>query len=890
MEVVRGYIIPIRRNDGFLYSEVISEAEAIRTFNEFKKVVGLVVKDFLNNEKISSADDFNKVLNSLVLYLRSMFYLDPVPEVIGSATSGMYVYYKVANFDKKSKPYLLNNIREIYDKINANRNLFVNTQLYDDQVRESILRLLRFPADTRPACNTSSLLIHSLVTSAFATSLYLENKSNNATLKELVILRLASLFHDIGKVSNWAKHEEISAEFVQEIFGCYVEGEEAKEILESAKKLIRESEASTSFLYGIFKRADIIASNVDRVKGLLLKVIAQRSDLMSDLESKMREYSNNYEKNFNDLFEELFDDWEFWNNRLGVNYIKDLTEEFCKVVSKISSENPTFLESKEELPQKKLDDGVLIARLDIRQIQSYIKNNDLRAMIGGSRIIDIATYLSSTFILTEELKLPPELILYSGGGNITLLVPKSKSNEIEEVQKFFKEEKIKISVGFSPLFNEFSIINRNIDVELSKIKMAETHFGTISPNIFQVCRYCGKEYACCEAMGDFVCETCKIKIGIGNTLHFKEKWERLEEHKQEKTDFEKVSKRVIEYISGHTLEEIEKEEIEKYYNVALIRFDANLASQIMASCISITDAVERSIRIDYSVKKAFSDFLKLIKSVDKELGTEHYNRLVLGTIYIGGDDGCLLVPSAIVVPLTLFLLNEYYLNMGGKSTLSIGIAVGKPKHPISLLYSSAGWLLDRAKKNTRKLAFDYSHGAIVSSPSSKFRGSLMFFVADGSNMSPEALSSALREVHHDGLSLQYCHSFTLSDQNEYNSIFRLLGNLSLYSDLNLSNLNDDNIKKIISSSVSKGSLISKTLEEELREIRKELLKCMEATILGKSELEIKIMFSMKEKEEEKGKKIVSEIIGNLLSFSGSKAAFALYDLYQMIKLLGGGII
>jgi len=887
MKVVRGYIIPIRKENDFLYSEIIDEEEAKRTFDGFKKIVSLVAEDFLNGKKISSADDFNKVLNALILYLRSMFYLDPVPGVIGSAISSAYVYYKFATLHKVSKPYALKNIRDIYEKINKNRNSFVKDKLYNGQLRESIFRLLRFPADTRPASNTSSLLIHSLVTSAIAASLYLEKKSKDSSLaiKELAILRLASLFHDIGKVVDWTNHKKISSEFVQEIFGYHVEGEEAKEILESAKKLIKESEDSTSFLYEIFKEADIIASNVDRIKYLLLKVITQKSDLRSDLEKKMKEYSNSYEKNFNDLFEKLFDDWQFWNKYISIDYIKKLTEEFCKIVSKISNDNPTFLELNGESSYNKLSEKIHIARLDIRQIQSYVKNNDLKAMIGGSRIIDIVTYLSSTFFLTEELKFPPELILYSGGGNITLLIPNSKRDEVvEKVKEFFEEGKIKIIIGFSPLFSEFSIINRNIDNDLSIIKMTESSFGMVNQNIFQVCRYCGREYAQYKIVDALICETCNLKSKIGEELHFKEKCEQL------KIDFNKLSKRIIEYISGHTLEEIESEEIENYYNIALVRFDANLASQIMASCISITDAFERSIRIDYSVKKAFLDFLNIVSSIDKEVGTEYYNRLVLGTVYIGGDDGCLLVPSVMAVPLALFLLNEYYLNMGGKSTLSIGIAVGKPKHPVSLLYSSAGWLLDKAKDNTRKLAFDYSHREIVSSPSSKFRGGLMFFVADGSNMSEEALNSVLRQIYRDRLSLQYSHSFILSDQTEYNSIFRLLCNISLYSGLNLSALNGDSIKKIINSSISKNSLISKTFEEELREIRKEILKCMRATILGKCGLEIRIMFSMKEKEKEKENKIISGIVYNLLSFSDNEATFALYDLYQMIKLLGGGCI
>jgi len=885
MRVVRGYILPIRRDNTFLCSEIINENEAKNLFNDFKNMIRLVVEDFAGRKKITSAEEFNTLLDAIVLYIKSLLYLDPIPGVIGSAASGLYTYYKAIKFFPINEPYSIEKMNELYDKLNRVRRIFVKSELYDEKAKEKIFELLKFPADTRPACNSSSLIVHSLTVSAFASSLYLEKKKDDANFKELAILRLASIFHDIGKMFDWSKHESVSSEFVQDVFGAYVE-KDAEQILVNAIKLIEKSPGfSINPLYQVYKHADCIASNIDRVKSLLLKVITQKPDLKEEFEKKIRAYSNDFTKNLETLFYELFDDWDFWNNYLDLDYVKKLTEEFCMTASKISSDNPILAELEKETSAQIIDDEVTIVRIDMRGIQSYIRSNDLRTMIGGSRLVDFLTYEVLPSLFIDKLGLCPEAILYSGGGNITLLIPKSKLSQIEVVKKIVKEEYgIDISIGSSPLYDDFTKINRSIDVELSKNKL----IGYITEseanlNIFQVCSYCGKGYAS-KTIGegrDFVCELCSRKYEFGNTIHFKEKCKSLD------INFDDISSGIIEYISGHRVEDVRYKSIERYYNVALIRFDANLASQIMASCISFTDALERSIRIDYSVKKALLDFLNIMKFIDKE----HYNRLVLGTMYIGGDDGCLLVPSILAVPLALFLLNEYYLNMGGKSTLSIGIVASKPKHPISLLYSSSGWLLEKAKSNTRKLAFHHSHNAIVKEPSNKFRGAIMFFVTDGSNVSEEVLDSILKEVYDENLSLQYSFSYVLSDMGEFNSIFRLLNNIEQYYDLNLNSLDKNSMEKVIRSSISESKLINEDLEEEIRNLRRILLRSINVSISGESELNIRILFSIKEKEKRgmKEKEKISKIVSNLFSLD-DEVKFALYDLYQVIKLIGGGVI
>ncbi|MEM2661384.1 MAG: HD domain-containing protein, partial [Nitrososphaeria archaeon] len=267
--------------------------------------------------------------------------------------------------------------------------------LYSEEKRKKFIDVIRFPADTRPGPNTSSLLIHSLTTSALASTHYI---NKNGVDENLVIIRLAAIFHDIGKLLNWRRHKEISSKKMEELFDTYVDGDARKLVLEASRLISDDKHSLREFLdYG-----DRKSSGLDRVIKLFIKII-KKSSLYSDLENCLKDYTKT------DL-EEAFKDWAFWEKYVKEELIKKLTEEFCKTASIIDKENLVFVEE-----SKIVDEDVIFVRVDMRRIQQFIRLNDLWAMNGASRLIDLILYVGIPAYLVDFIKLPLENILYFGG-------------------------------------------------------------------------------------------------------------------------------------------------------------------------------------------------------------------------------------------------------------------------------------------------------------------------------------------------------------------------------------------------------------------------------------------------------------------------------------------
>ena len=365
-----------------------------------------------------------------------------------------------------------------------------------------------------------------------------------------------------------------------------------------------------------------------------------------------------------------------------------------------------------------------------------------------------------------------------------------------------------------------------------------------------------------------ICKDClDLKYRIGYETHFGYRWEKLGLDKKE--SYDKACKYILEYISGMEFEELEKEK-RRYKNIAIVKFDGNLIGQIIASVVSITDACERSYRIDYAVKKAFSEFLSKVDDETK-------NRIVLGTLYIGGDDGCLIVPSRIAIPLALHMMNGYFLSMGCKSTLSVGIAVAKPKHPISFLYESADELLEIAKKGSREYAYKiHAEGA---RNRKDFRGALAFYTADGGVMDRHSIRTVLKHEYKERLSSQYKKPYILSERNSNRSIIRLLSIIDGIHDI------DDlskTIEKLIDSSKD---------NKDIKEAKKRILEILRVSVVEDSSVELKVLYTHRmttSKENDTLYRKIGKFLVLKESVDGKLALrFSLLDAYNLIKILEG---
>jgi hypothetical protein len=886
--IVRGYIIPKRNGETFLYSRIISPNEIQKIFEDFDRMFKLVLDDFLMEKAIQTANDVNKLLDALTLFFRSILYRDTIPGIMPATISGIYSFFiknlpgEVMDFSPESY------FDTLSDVMKGERIRVREERLRELQGR--MMYLLDFPADDRPGANTSSLLLHILTTSALASALYLNDEEGNRVKGrdfDLALLRLTCFFHDIGKLINWKRHEEESSKYMWNLMSKYVRGE-ALEIIDIAAKLIkREEKIFPGFekIKRIYIKADRKASEIDRLSKFLLKLLDQEQVKL--LLEKAEEYFGRklMDKEFEKEFERCYECFDYWA-RFSLEDKLKLTESFCKRASETSLNNPLL---KSEKNEDNKETEVKVVRYDIRGIQNFIRVNDLRSMSGASLLIDYVTYISIPLTLMQKYQIPAENILYFGGGNVTVILPANKDIEISD--DIEKTVGLKLVEGGSPFLESFFETNKEIDGALVRAKLRgydDIKKYPVDINIFMKCNFCGHLKAESILDGENICSNCNKKRKIGDKYHFVYKLEKLEYSSQL---IPLYLKKLMEFISGTPRKVIESEQwIREYNNLAVLRFDANLAGLFMASSISITDAFERSVRIDSSLKEAYHRFLNSLKSINQD----YYDRATLGTIYIGGDDGFLLTPSRIAIPLAITLMNEFYLEMGGKLSLSCGIAVAKPKHPIIPLYEAAGFILDNViKDNVRRLAYNECALAGASEPNSNFRGALGFYVADGGFIGKESLGTILKELYREGISGQYEEPYLLCSTasiNRKRSILTLLDILRTsekkYISSDLSNLYEGMMKDL-------EYIINdeKKSIDQLKDTKRIIDDILMVEIKGDSTPKIQSVYIKRQakrlEEIEENKSKIAESILNLLDMKDGEIRLNIYDLLLLAKVIIG---
>jgi hypothetical protein len=692
--IVRGYIVPRRMGKVFRQVEEIGYEERVNFLSRFEEIVKYALETYERRTggKLTNAHDINIFLNYLVTLIRTALYRDPIPGVVPAMAGGSPYYLLKLQREGPSKPEPEEYLKFLRDGIGVEE-----VQRGKSIISEGLLDLLRFPADTRPGANTSSLLIHSLVVSGLASCHYLGQRMKQPPDwgdANLALLRLMCMFHDVGKFLDWSRHEEISEGELKKLFEEHVE-KEAKELVTRAASLLkRESSISSGdhvlrWLREVYERADVEASALDRLATNFLKVLSERSREL--IFRKAREFLRQERVSEKEFKEKCYVSYSFWQ-LFSKEEILQLTQDFCEQASRLTDKNPLLKEEPAETKQSQLQ--LEVARLDVRNIQAAIKVNDLRTMAGGSLLVDYVVFVGLPLTLTLQYGLPAEAILYYGGGNITVMLPRGLTSKI--AQELSGLHGLSLAIAKHEWTPSFQAINQGIEGSMldEKLRPREApHSDVLDLNAFRLCSICGRRAASTTLEDEEICSVCKKRREYGEQFHFWHKIQSLELLELS----ESLLKYVLEYIAGGTREEVKEGRFKEYKNLAVLRLDANLAGAFMGSAVSITDAFERSIRIDLSIKKSYTSFLDMVRRLDRE----SYNRLVLGTIYLGGDDGFILAPSGLAVHLALHLLNEFYMEMGGMLSLSCGLASAKPKHPLIPLYDTAGYLLDEAPRRTR---------------------------------------------------------------------------------------------------------------------------------------------------------------------------------------------
>ena len=321
--------------------------------------------------------------------------------------------------------------------------------------------------------------------------------------------------------------------------------------------------------------------------------------------------------------------------------------------------------------------------------QYFMESSNIREIRGGSRIID---YLNIDFVEKQlnNLGLNKSNIIYCGGGNILLVVPKGKG---KEVCSFFEKQYKEITLTMKSAFvykettidgfiKNYNCIRDEIDNlvrERSNVKFYNTNYDNalndlnleglcnlnlskylIKDNTQRVCKSCdlrdAKYYIEEEADRPYLCPSCTRKHLLGKYL-------------------EKSLG-----LKGSLDDIFDKEDI------AIIYGDGNNMGNVVDNIENVFEMMYFSNRTDEITTEA----------VDKAL-IQDGEKIPSVKIAVGGDDIFIIVPANKCFNVVYDIIHHFDEAFNNRITMSVGIAITKTDTPITSTFEIAHSRLVKAK-------------------------------------------------------------------------------------------------------------------------------------------------------------------------------------------------
>jgi len=738
--IYKSYILPYRLAGDKIVDVLEVTGENIENWrsmiSNLKKFLRECIEYVAGREDMLDEVAKIELLNDLVvLFFRVPLVRELLPSIIPSPLKA-YLFYRLLGgiFEeiKYGEEDVLERIYIFYDTIVRERFLETGvSRFFDDPKLYDLIERCWFeiPADTRPGLNTSGLIPHLITTAAITWTLATLER---LTREEKAILVLAALFHDIGKPFKYHDHVDVSVNVCEWVIGDLVQ----PDTLERVTYLVKHHHIDTKDrLVEILREADTRSSEIDRLQKQFCSLLPEEiENLAGKLGLSLGEFYDRMKT------------WEIWEriHKQEPEAIRRLSQAF---VVKVREQLDNFLKvpdlgaqvgeaSKAGAPQER----ILIGLVDIGSIQDFVTStSELRCLAAASLVVDTVTMSYIPYMLQRSAYpdglLPLASILYAAGGVVEFMIPDTIRDRVErvlgELNRILSKHGVPVRWSLTSLLGDYSSTTRKLveNMFLTKYKIKEFEYTiqlNTSKEVRQVCKICYKRPI---ELGEYVdtpegrkesCSTCKTLYAIGSEIHFRNRYESrivfegLEVSPRDAfgSEWSDAGRSIIELISGHDKEELDGiargEAGYEYRNLAVVKLDGNLMGPFMASCISLTDAYERSARIDIalkkSIEKAYRDLVEAVRSAarDDVEAWKLISQLKLGIIYAGGDDALLLMPSWTAPGFTLVVGREFSLNMGSARGLSIGLAVGKSKANLWGLIDAATILMKKAKKKSRR--------------------------------------------------------------------------------------------------------------------------------------------------------------------------------------------
>lgn len=720
---------------------------------------------FSGAESMGETEKLELICDMISLFFKAPLTREPLPSVAPSPTK-LYMFLRLIGVEKvlKEWPELakdpLKLVEEIYADVIKRGFLEskVSRMISQPEVYELIERCwFTLPADTRPCYNVSSLVSHLLLSSAIAWSLAV---TKGLGRDKAALLRLAAILHDIGKPFRYTEHVSASLEVAEWLLeGLSINVKGVKEFISKHHAEAKSVEAE------ILKKADKIAASTDR-----LKLIAEKVGIDEKLKKMLDRLGLEYKP----------DRWEMWRTlynkreelaRAGLiedEPIKLLSRSFVEEVRRRTHNFQVLIrikEGNEEVKELKL------LLVDVGGIQDFIlKREELRCVAAASIFIDslvmavIPMLVQYWVFRNNNVWIPYEAFLYAAGGVVQVLTPKnleaSIMRSVNELKSSTLDLGLPIFAASATFREDYSKTVRELgrNIHLSKLVISNTRrpvvevAGEGAPDLCRICYSNPPETTVSTPEGDKpACKTCKRLYEIGRRIHFKERYFsniHVTPDKQftprdvygmewESKNGISASKYVVEIISGHNREELEAIEgltrpRVEIRDIATVKVDGNLIGAFITTCVSPSDAFERSVRIDLALKKALENAIHTVYlGVESVAGEREAARTALavrlGLIYAGGDDALILMPSWVAPTVSSIIAKTFTRELGSLRSLSIGVASANARASIWSLLSAANELMKEAKNVGREdlgvasIGFDAIEASLFSGSTLKER-------------------------------------------------------------------------------------------------------------------------------------------------------------------------
>ena len=758
--VYKALLIPYRDGDNLVDAKELRSEDVENWSRVLERLHGFLEKAlaYPGLGKLNETDKLELIGDFIVLFFRLPLLREVLPSVAPNPLKA-YLFFRLSNLPfeenvlKFIDTFYYDMIRKEFSKVD------IVKELDDPELCNLIERCwFSLPADTRPAFNTSGLIPHLLITSAISWAMGVQK---GLSRKNVALLRLAALLHDMGKPFRYVDHVNASIEVCEKLVGSLVKDiEKIRDLIEAHHRGAEITEAK------IISEADRIASAMDRIRELADEIISPEiSKFVEDLNLRV------------DLaYETGVEAWRFWTrlNAKSPDLIKKLSELFVQEIRKRSE---GFL--KQPFSGKgEIISGIELALVDVGDIQEFVtRASDLRCVAAASLVVDtlVMTYipLGIQRAALDAYWVPLESMIYAAGGIVEVILPEKLVERTENmIENISKGTFLRLRFAHVPL---------NRDYAVTKLEMGRAIYFKKVEIIFSVealkeggarevrnlCKICflslpSKKIDTPDGPKE-VCDTCSMLYEIGSSIHFKQKY--ISEMKvgslcdipQRKfgLEWDEASRNIIEMIAGHDekeLKELREHKIE-YRNLAVIKLDGNLMGPFMFTCVSPTDAYERSARIDLALKKAVEKAIEYIfngvaRSSNNDEAFKAAAQIKLGILYAGGDDALVFMPSWAAPVFSLIVGKEFAENMGRARGISIGLAVGKSKASIWALIGAASSLLEESKEaigrkepSLSSICFDISDVRVLTGTSAKRR--LEELKRDGLTVQPLKLMGTL---------------------------------------------------------------------------------------------------------------------------------------------------